>query len=323
MRYIRYIGVAVLSFTANMASPQAIDNSLSFKHINDDKYVRLNYENDYFAAADFYYTQGMSVEVVSPQMRRFPLCRLLVLPARYPKRYGIALEHNGYTPTNIALPELPKGDRPYAACAFFKTSAVAIDSVRHQRFSASLSTGVIGPAAGGSEMQTEIHKLLPNNTVPQGWHNQVQNDVIINYQFGYEKQLVRYRDNFSLDADLMARAGTFSDKVAAGVTLMGGRFSSPFRAGSKTKRLFSFYIYEHADVSAVAYDATMEGGIFNRSSIYVINPRDLTRVVLHNRFGAVISYKRIYVEYFQTYLSNEFQTGRYHVWGGLQIAFGI
>jgi hypothetical protein len=121
----------------------------------------------------------------------------------------------------------------------------------------------------------------------------------------------------------MARAGTLSDKANVGATLMLGYFDSPFSITTSTKNNFRIYAYEHAEVNAVAYDATLEGGMFNHTSPYTISPKNIEPIVFQNRFGFVIIYRRLYLEYFQSLLSNEFTTGNFHVWGGVQIAFGL
>jgi lipid A 3-O-deacylase len=304
------------------ASGQAIDNALSFKNISDDRYLRINYENDFFSATDIYYTQGIHLELVSPAMRKFPLSRLLFHLHAGSTRYGVGLEHDGYTPTNISTPTIRYGDRPFTACLFLKTFDISIDPEHKQRFSTALSTGVIGQAAGGMEMQTAIHRWL-NDITPHGWPNQIHNDAIINYQADYEKQLVQAGNYFSLDVDGMARAGTLSDKAAAGTTMMMGYFNSPFNTVKIAGDQFRIYAYEHAEADAVGYDATLQGGVFDHTSPYTIAAKDISRFAFQNRFGFVVIYRKLYLEYFQSLLSAEFATGNYHVWGGIQIAVAL
>lgn len=306
---------------AVIAPGQAIDNTLSYKNINADKYFRLNYENDYFAGSDLYYTQGMHIELVSPWIKKIPVSKLLFHPRYYNIRYGLALEHDAYTPTVIATADKRVGDRPYAGALFLKSFLTATDSILKRRFSATLSYGVIGPAAGTSDMQEEIHRILPRNTIPQGWHNQIRNDIILNYQCEYEKQILQWGNILSVDADVSARLGTLSDKTSTGVTIIFGYIDSLFSRVTSMRSL-RFYAYEHAEGSLVGYDATMQGGLFSNSS-YTIPAADVTRLTFHNRFGIVLNYRKINLEYFQSYLTPEFRTGNFHVWGGFQIAIGL
>lgn len=318
----RSLYLLLIIFVSQVAKAQEVNNLLSFKNINSDKYFRLNYENDYFSATDIYYTQGVSIEYVSPSLSRFPLSKLLFRPNYGYTRYGLGLEHDGYTPTSIGHDNILYGDRPFAATLTLKSFQISIDSGRRQRFSTMLSAGIIGPAAGGAEMQTGIHHAL-HNVIPHGWKYQIHNDVVINYEADYEKQLVSLGKFFSLDADAFARVGTLNDKASVGFTIMTGYFDSPFEPNIVKGKNFRLYAYDHPQLNIVGYDATLEGGLFNRSSPYIIEPSELDRFTFQNRFGFVLVYRRVYLEYFQSYLSREFKTGNYHVWGGVQIAFAL
>jgi hypothetical protein len=115
------LSICIFLFIHPSASyAQAIDNTLSFKNINSEKYFRINYENDFFSATDIYYTQGMHMELVSPGIKKFPLCRLLICPAYNNIKYGIGAEHDAYTPTTIRSDNIQYDDRPFAACLFLK-----------------------------------------------------------------------------------------------------------------------------------------------------------------------------------------------------------
>ncbi len=322
MLFRKHFLFAFASLLSLSAGAQAIDNTLSYKNIGSDRYFRLNYENDFFSATDKYYTQGIHLELVAPWLRKFPVSKILVHPNFSSIRYGIALEHEGYTPSDYTVSYILHGDRPFAACFFLKTFLIATDSVKKQRFSSSVSAGVIGQAAGGAEMQTVIHRWLHDET-PYGWPNQIHNDAILNYHVDYEKQLVSLGHFLSVDADAMARAGTLSDKVNVGTTIMFGYFDDPFSSTIAHAKNLRVYAYEHAAINAVGYDATLEGGVFDKTSPYTISAKDVTPFVFENRFGFVVQYQRIWLEYFQSLLSNEFTTGNYHVWGGVQVAFGL
>jgi lipid A 3-O-deacylase len=73
----------------------------------------------------------------------------------------------------------------------------------------------------------------------------------------------------------------------------------------------------------VGYDATLEGGLFNRSSVYTIPGADINRLTLQNKFGLVLIFHSFYIEYYHTGLTEEFKTSLYHKTGGIQIGFGF
>lgn len=304
------------------AGAQAIDNTLSFKNINQDRFLRINYENDFFSATDKYYTQGVDFDLVSPWIKDFPLSKILIHPKYSHVRYGIGVESDVYTPTIVTDYNIRYGDRPFAASLFLKTFLTATDSVHGNRFSTTLSTGVLGPAGLGMQMQTGIHKAL-GDYIPHGWPNQIHNDAVLNYQVDFEHRLLQAGHYFLLDAGGMARAGTLSDKAAVGITVMAGYFNSPYYYNIAIGRNFRVYAYEHPEIDVVGYDATLEGGLFNHTSPYTISPKDVETFVFQNRAGIVITYRKVYLEYFQSLLTREFKQEDYHVWGGIQIAFAL
>src|SRR5438876_129633 len=101
-------------FVISGVAGQAIDNTSIYKNAGDH-YIRLNYENDFFVATDYYYTQGINLELVSPSIGKIPVTNALIKPKAGEVNYGIAIEHNGYTPTSICHFEILQGDRPFCA----------------------------------------------------------------------------------------------------------------------------------------------------------------------------------------------------------------
>src|SRR5450755_1069037 len=206
---------------------QAMDNTLSYRNIPSNKYFRINYENDFFAAFDRDYTQGILIEKVHPGLSRFPLMKILWHPEHSETKYGLAIEHNAYTPNLIDQYAVQYGDRPYAGVLMLKSFLIADNFERRLRISVSFSAGIIGQGAGGEQMQRTIHHWI-NYMQPQGWHNQIQNDLVLNYQVNGEKEIYQYRDHFLVSAYGSARLGTLSDKISAGFTSSLGNFNSPF-----------------------------------------------------------------------------------------------
>jgi lipid A 3-O-deacylase len=298
---------------------QRIDNTASFRQTGSDKSIRLHYDNDLFTGTDYYYTQGYTTEVVHPALRKNPLTRLLPNVKGSQTQYGLAFEHLGFTPTSIRSNTILVGNRPFAACMVLKSFSVSTDTLRRVRVSSVLSTGMVGPVALGSEIQTALHRLT-NGVEPHGWQYQIRNDVILNYTLSYEKQVYAYRHALSVSAMGQAQAGTFSDRLQGGIVVMAGQFDSPFGPAPNRRRLpWQLYVYAQPMISLVGYDATLQGGLFNRSSPYVIPTDHLTRTTLQTNIGAVFTYKKLYLEYYQSAISREFKTGLSHRWGGVKM----
>jgi len=310
---------------AHHCNAQVIDNTSSFKNSEGNQYIRLDYDNDYFTKADEYYTQGVTLELAHPAFKHFILSKLLLKPKNTDVIYGLRLDAYGYTPTSIDSGYILKGDRPYSANISLGTFATAVDTVKCQTIATTFIIGLMGPADGGELFQKYIHQVT-GNSLPQGWQYQIQNDLILDYQINYEKELLTYQNMFLLNATSMLRVGTHNDKLSAGFNCMVGNFNDRYRSVATTKadhRKIQYYLYAQVLGSVIGYDATLEGGLFNKSSVYTISPNDISRFTFQADAGIVVSYKRVYAEYSQAVLTKEFNTGYYHRWGGLRIGLTL
>lgn len=310
----------VFSFIFTATFSQKIDNTVSYRNINSNAYFRIHYENDYFAAYDQYYTQGICLEWANPLLKSNPINFILIKLLQSSLKFGLAFEHNGYTPTSIRSNSILYNDRPFAAVALIKSFSIATDTISKSRLSAILSLGVIGQAALGKEMQATIHGWIGDKQ-PLGWQYQIQNDLAVNYELNYEKLLLNYRNFFSLNTNLQLKAGTISDKVQAGFTFTLGKFNSPLITTIHRNDGLQWYVFSQPLINLVGYDATMQGGLFNRNRPYTLEATEVERWVVQNNFGAVFTFKKLYLEYHQTIISREFSQGTFHRWGGVKIGF--
>lgn len=304
------------------AFAQRIENTAAHRQISGNSYLKVHFDNDFFTHTDWYYSQGFAYELVNPALKKNPLSILLVRLNRYgeeDKRYGLLLENNGFTPTDLIY-TMPR-DRPFAATLTLKSFMVSNNYNTGSRLTSGLVLGVIGPAAFGKEIQTWIHRWT-NNYLPKGWPNQISNDVIVNYNVSYEQRLFHIGEYLSLHSNLQVSAGTLSDKVQAGLTLMTGKLISPFEP-DENKRRFQLYAYTQPLFSIVGYDATLQGGMFNRASPYKIRDGELSRFTFQNQTGIVLQIYRFQLEAFLSYLTPEFNYGRPHRWGGLRLGIQL
>lgn len=298
---------------------QKIDNMASFRDINAKRYFRFNYDNDYFASQDEDYTQGYNFELVSPSLQLNPINKLLLKPKNNEMKYGISIEHIGFTPFNIKSPEIQVGDRPFASTIMLKSFAIATDSLNKTRLISSFNIGLIGPGAFGKEMQVGIHKAT-GNTIPEGWRNQIKNDIVLNYEISYEKQLIRYRNLFSLHSNSKIQLGTLFSNAGLGLTSTFGIINQPF-SSSKTKKKFNIYGFAQSMVNVIGYDATLQGGIFNKKSPYIIASQDIERFTAQANFGMILQTRTLYFEYSRALITREFASGTSSKWGGIKVGF--
>ena len=301
---------------------QLTDNTSSFRKINHNSYFRFHYDNDYFTKTDEYYTQGITFEYVHPAIKNFLPAKLLWKPFKTTPQFGVTFNLFGYTPTSIASDSILYGDRPFNANITLKTFLIQVDEINRQQISTAFSIGVMGPAGLGNEIQTNIHRWL-KNPLPHGWQYQIQNDIIINYQLNYEKQLLAAGNYFLLNGTAEARAGTLNNKLSGGFNFMAGRFNKRYMPVAYSNRKAEYYFYSQSRINFIGYDASMQGGLFNRKSPYVISGGDVSRVTFQADAGIIVNFKKLYLSYTQSILTKEFSTGKYHRWGGVSVGFAL
>ena len=311
------LNLLCLLLLSAFAHAQKIDNTASFRDINSESYFRFNYDNDFFTATDLYYTQGYQLELVTPWLCKNPINYILPKVKNGETRYGLLFENLGYVPTSISVAAIQYGDRPYASTMALKSFAIATDTVQHYRIASSLTVGVIGPAAQGNEIQTGIHKWIGDEP-PLGWHNQVKNDLVLDYELGYEKELLRLKNFFALNLDTKAHLSTFTTNASIGFNATLGLINSPFTA-TKNKKKFTAYLYTQPKLKFVGYDASLQGGLFNTTSPYTIPNSGIERFVYENNYGIIIRLHSLYFEYSRNDITSEFKSGHSHKWGGFKI----
>ena len=316
MKKLQTLQFLMLIFPALLIA-QKIDNMASFEDIKSTNYFRFHYDNDYFTSTDRNYTQGYNFELTSPTLAKNPINHLFIFPKNTEIKYGLSLEHIGFTPNNIASDQIQFGDRPFAAAIMLKSFSIATDTIHKSRIASSLNIGIIGPGAFGGDMQTAIHEAT-GNTIPKGWYNQIKNDAVLNYELTYEKQLVRFHNFFTLQTTVTGRLGTLFTNASAGLNATFGIINSPFTS-VKNKNKFQLYFYTQPIVNVIAYDATLQGGLFNRKSVYTINDNDIERFTAQNNYGIVLQYRGLYLQYSRTMLTREFSSGSSFKWGGIRI----
>ena len=320
MKNSRLFALLLLLFVMSL-SAQKIDNTASFRDLKSSRYFRFNYDNDYFASEDKDYTQGYNFELVSPGMRHNPINSVLLKPLQSEIQYGISIEHIGFTPNNIKSPDIQFGDRPFAASIMLKSFAVATDTLHNSRLVSVLNIGLIGPGAFGKEMQVAIHEAT-GNTIPQGWQNQIKNDIVLNYEIGYEKQVVRYRNLFSLQTTSTVRFGSLFTNASVGFNTTFGIINSPFTT-LKIKKSAALYAYAQPLFNVIGYDATLQGGMFNKKSPYTIADNTIERFTGQVNYGLVLQTRTLYFEYSRVLITREFAAGNSSKWGGIKIGFRI
>ncbi len=293
-----------------------------------ESYFSFQYDNDFFSATDRYYTQGIKLSLINPIVSYSPLSYALFgLKQPTKKYYGLTFSSDCFTPKTIRYDTLNYLERPYAALLYVSHSLSTINQQKKIAVHTQLDLGVIGPCASCEQMQKGIHKAL-DNIQPLGWENQLQTDYIINYRAVFEKGIFN-KKNREVILMLPVKIGSLYTDAGLGLTARMGFFSPYFsnlgmdKYRVYRKRNFQFYGIARANAKFVAYNASMQGGLYYNKNNYEIDASRINRVVVEAMAGFVLNYKSIRLEYSKLYVTKEFKEGIEHGWGKCLISVGF
>lgn len=294
---------------------QRIDETSYLFEIPDSSFIRISYDNDLFQAKDHYYTQGFTAVIMNPVLSKNPINHLLLKSRNTTTKNGIRLESIVYTPTDIVADSVLKNDRPFAAI-------ISLGFLLQQRInkklllSSDFTLGIIGPAAWGNEIQTGIHRIT-KNSLPKGWKHQIKNDVVVNYSAQLEKILIQKRI-VSISALAKSILGTYQTNVALGINAHLGW--KQLTNSTETRR-FNCFVYSQTFAKVVGYDASLQGGVFQRTSEHSFRYSEINPITLEQHLGFVLRVPHFYFGVNFGWITNEFKIGQQHSWGGLRIGF--
>ncbi|MDP1622112.1 MAG: lipid A deacylase LpxR family protein [Bacteroidales bacterium] len=313
-------------------SPVANRKFASLITLSRESLITVNFDNDILDYTDRFYTNGFRIEIISPGMQMNPLSRLM-LPywGSGTNYYGLSLVQNMFTPSTTKTGGILYGDRPYAAYLYAGTFKITNDKARRFRQTSELDAGIIGPNSYGEWVQRSFHNAVPTNNEPLGWEFQIKNDLILNYMVSFEKGVLSQK-NFEFLLALTGNVGTLYSNLAGGGQIRAGWFNPHFaNLGIAKKQILNdaglrktqFFFFIKGSGKLVGYDATLQGGMFNRSSVYKLPAGEISRLVFQSSGGITFSRNGIRLDVEQFMLSPEFQNGWWHKWVHVALTFSL
>ncbi|MCU0370366.1 MAG: lipid A deacylase LpxR family protein [Bacteroidales bacterium] len=282
------------------------------------------FDNDIFDYTDYYYTSGITFELFHPSVSASPFSRLLPGLRYSTNYYGITLVQNLYTPLKLENQDVLAGDRPFAAYLALGHQRISLSPPKHRRLQSEFTLGVIGPASLGGVSQDIIH-----GNEPVGWINQVENDIVINYNIRFEQGIYRAKD-IEIAVTAGGQAGSLYDNITASLYLQLGRandrYGSIFQTTghqNKFSKRVRYYFALDLNNRLILYDATLQGGMFNRESIYKLESSQVSRYVFNGTASFGLGLGRYSLEAGQVFLTPEFEGGRHHFWFRIKNIFYI
>jgi hypothetical protein len=310
-----FILITSIFFPVQLLFSQTADPDLSRKYHE----LSASWDNDALMNTDWYYTQGLIVQVVLPCLVKNPVNRLFFQLRDAVNYYGIAVSQEMYTPTDIQDSLIIPNDRPYAGVLYFRSIKVSNNEKEKTKLTSQLDLGVLGPSSGAGYTQKSIHEI--NGLIPpNGWAFQLQNMPYINYNVMFDKGMSKSSEFLDVIYSAGARIGTVYDDIQLGLKLRSGLLSNYFSGVTAQDMTLTShkdilaYFYGSTNVKAVLYNALLTGGMFISDNPHALNYSEISHFVGSCNAGIFIGYRGIGARFEFTGQSPEFKGGQYHGW---------
>ncbi|MEX2352968.1 MAG: lipid A deacylase LpxR family protein, partial [Gammaproteobacteria bacterium] len=331
IRFLFLAGLAGFSINAPAAKPPSESWTVTFR-----------FENDLFNDSDRFYTNGIKLNWISPELQWFEdldwfqregLAQdtvksfISVLPYREDesrlRNFSFSIGQMMYTPRDMVSTELVVDDRPYAGWLY---GSVAFHSKNYRVLDTfEIQAGMTGKWSLARQTQNLVHSLR-NIPRARGWDNQIATEPGIVLVYDHKYRLVP-RINFSrrwkADAILhMGGAlGNINTKVNGGIEFRAGwNLPADFgtaliRPGGDTNAPadtmdvryedesgYSAHVFMAAIGRVVLRNIFLDGNTFTDS-----HSVDKKTLVGDFVIGASVVYRRLKFSYAHVFRSNEFK----------------
>lgn len=311
-------------------------NNINAQPVNEKHSLRILWDNDFINfrgdGTDRYYTNGMRIDYfyTKKQKAKFPSSLLLNISNDNNNIYGLGIAQFMFTPKNIAVPDIQYNDRPYAGALYSIYSLQSIDKNKKIKVTSEIRLGVIGPLSFAKETQTWAHRLL-DYTKPEGWHNQVPNDIILNYNISIEKQMLQPSKNLLVVGIIETFSGTTYNGAGTGFMLRVGKFVNYFDnisvAHKKNISKSQLYVFMKPAIRVVLSNALLQGGIINQISPqntgYILSKDQIERLIVLYDVGVTFERPKYSVTITQKFIGPEFKGQYTQEFGNLTMQFKL
>lgn len=296
-----------------VVNAQSFKNEFGFKTENDAYLATLNdryYSNGLF----IYFRRALNPDNLSENVEK--------------KTYEISIGQKIYTPYWGMVAKKEDQDRPFAGY-LYAGAAYSVFYKKESLLKTSVEIGTVGPNSLAQDAQEFLHKTVGFYT-PAGWEYQIKNEIAVNLSANYSKLIIRSNDNaVDLSGNGYANLGTTFSGIGASAVFRAGKLNQLFNSAyhnavigdSKTKKLNNseFFFYLKPQLNVVAYDATIQGSLFNNNSPLTFGVKP---IVFEQQFGVNYSSQRFTIDFNIIFKTKEVKSiAKAQNYGGLSLYY--
>jgi hypothetical protein len=338
-------------------------NDSDLLHTPQIRFLSVVSQNDLYKAfnrSDKYFTNGIHIQYGDKALNNKVSRFLLFHPLKESKsHFALAFGQDIYTPLNVYLHSVDSSDIPYSGTLYFTYSRQSNNHKKGIKLESKLFLGLQGPAAGADDAQLWFHEFS-NDPIPKGWHNQIANGLILDYEVNYERLLPIISKHLEFTTNALAHVGTFQNFVQVGVGMKVGLFNYSFssfggmpnsfaKSGTyttgdirwskkkkhdkkgkekyrKTAINSTWQVYGFTSINAgvMFYDGSVQGSLIPfEESPYLYSHSDYQKANGNFEFGLTLSYKNLLLQLKRVTKRDVYKgTGTYG-WGEIKGVFSF
>lgn len=304
----------ILFILAFNASAQTFKNEFGFKSDNDSYLAQ---------GSDRYYTNGLFIDY------RRAMDQSKLKDGLEKKIYEISAGQKMYNPISGYSPDPAKQDRPFAGYLYVG-GALSWFHSNESVLKTSVEIGTTGPNSLAEDGQELLHNTIGFYEL-DGWQYQIKNEMAVNLSAQYTRLLHRASNNaidFSFEG--YANVGTTFSGAGAGILFRAGGINQLFNSAytnavignnAKTKALVKreIFFYAKPQLNFVAYDATVQGSMFNNNSPVTFGVKP---IVFAQQIGFNFSSQRFTFDFGMLFKTKEIKsTAKAHQYGSISMFY--
>lgn len=242
--------------------------------------------------------------------------------------YELSLGQKMYTPLSGYLPEPYLQDRPFAGY-LYGSGQLNIFRKSEQVWQIKLALGTIGPNSFSRETQNLLHQTIGLYST-SGWDYQIQNAAAIDLQLQHSAMFFRNsKQSIDLSVESRLDVGTTFTGFGMGLLFRTGNLNPFYNSSYHHARISrnnpskqnksEFYFYAKPQLNYVAYDATIQGSLFNNNNPVTF---DIHPLVFEQKLGVNYAKNRLTLDYSLIFRSKEVRSeARQHQFGSLSASY--
>ncbi len=237
-----------------------------------------------------------------------------------------------YNPQSGNITDISLVDRPFAAYLYAGGSINMLFNSENA-LKVSLQAGTVGPDAKGKETQEFLHSIVGFYEI-KGWEFQVNNETAVNTSIDYKYFLNRTSSgNTDFTVDSYLNVGNTFSGAGVGILFRAGDLRQLFHSASTGSAISNnssakdlsereFFFYAKPMLHYIAYDATIQGGLFRNDKgpvTFGAKP-----VVFSQQAGLIYSKNRWTADFSVIFKSRELKsTAKPHQYGSAALYYSF